>query len=180
MKTDSDETLLIKYRSGNAAAFDSLYNRYRLPVYNYIFRQVKKASLSEDIFQDVWMRVINSVDQCDTNRPFAPWLYRIAHNRLIDYFRQQQPLELDSGTEKTEAKNSPDHTAFIQNCIERLKKLLGLLKPEQRDAFILQQESGLSLEQIAQVMATGRETIKSRLRYAMQKLRAGLEGCDES
>ena len=180
MKTDSDETLLSKYRSGNAAAFDSLYNRYRLPVYNYIFRQVKKASLSEDIFQDVWMRVINSADQCDTTRPFAPWLYRIAHNRLIDYFRQQQPLELDLNTEKSEANNIPDHIAFIQNCIERLKNLLGLLKPEQRDAFILQQESGLSLEQIAQVMATGRETIKSRLRYAVQKIRAGLEGCDES
>lgn len=180
MKNDSDETLLIKYRSGNAAAFDALYSRYRLPVYNYIFRQLKQDRLSEDIFQDVWMRVINSADQCDTDKAFAPWLYRIAHNRLVDYFRQQQPVELDLDNEKAGANKTPEHTAFIQNCIERLKKLLNLLKPEQRDAFILQQESGLSLEQIAQVMATGRETIKSRLRYTMQKLRVGLEGCDES
>lgn len=179
MTSDSDESLIEQYRSGNAAAFDRLYERYRVQVYNYIFRQVGKRNLAEDIFQDTWLRVIRSTEQWKPGGKFSSWLYRIAHNRLVDYWRQYQPEELDRQEDVNDAAARPEHQQFIQNCVERLKALLGRLKPEQRDAFVLQQESGLTLDQIALVMATGRETVKTRLRYAMKKLRAGLEGCDE-
>ena len=179
MNLDSDESLVNQYRSGNAAAFDRLYERYRIPVFNYIFRQLRQQNLSEDIFQDVWLRVIHSIGQWKESSSFAAWLYRIAHNRLVDHWRQHQPDQLDPETDIKSDSDSVEQLQFIQNCIERLKQLLATLKPEQRDAFVLQQESGLSLEQIAEVMATGRETIKSRLRYAVKKLRVGLEGCDD-
>lgn len=179
MNADSDELLIQKYRSGNAAAFDCLYERYRIPVFNYIYRQVKQKNLTEDIFQDVWLRVIRSVEQLKTDGNFSSWLYRIAHNRLVDYWRQHRPDEMDDDGDVPDPGKAPEHLQFIQNCIERLKALLDLLKPEQRDAFVLRQESGLTLEQIAEVTSSGRETVKSRLRYAVQRLRAGLEGCDD-
>ena len=179
MNAVNDASLVNQYRSGNTAAFNRLYERYRIPVFNYIYRQVKQQSISEDIFQDVWLRVIRSIEQWKPDSSFASWLYRIAHNRLVDYWRQFYPDELDAENEVQDPTASTDHFQFIQDCIERLKALLAILKPEQRDAFVLQQESGLSLEQIAEVTAVGRETVKSRLRYAMQKLRAGLEGCDD-
>ena len=179
MNKDSDELLIKQYRGGNAAAFDRLYERYRIPVFNYIFRQVKHRNLTEDIFQDVWFRVIRSVEQVREDGNFSSWLYRIAHNRLVDHWRQHRPDELEDEEEVSDPARTQEQLQFIQSCIERLKVLLGLLKPEQRDVFVLQQESGLTLEQIADVTDSGRETVKSRLRYAMQKLRAGLEGCDD-
>jgi RNA polymerase sigma-70 factor (ECF subfamily) len=179
MTADTDEALLQQYRSGNAAAFDRLYERYRIPVFNYIHRQIRQKSISEDIFQDVWMRVIRSIGQWKTGSAFSTWLYRIAHNRLIDYWRQQRPEQLESAMELIDGTATAEHLQFIDNCIERLKLLLNFLKPEQRDAFVLQQESGLTLEQIAAITGSGRETVKSRLRYALQKLKSGLEGCDE-
>lgn len=179
MNDVSDQSLVNQYRSGNTAAFDRLYDRYRIPVFNYIYRQVKQQNISEDIFQDVWLRVIGSIEQWKPGSSFSSWLYRIAHNRLVDYWRRLYPDALDPESEVQDPAPSADHLQFIQDCIERLKALLAILKPEQRDAFVLQQETGLSLEQIAEVTAVGRETVKSRLRYAMQKLRAGLEGCDD-
>lgn len=180
MSDKDDDELIRQYCSGNAAAFDQLYARYRLAVFNYISRQVHPRSQAEDIFQDVWLRVVRSLDRYESNGPFAAWLFTIARNRLTDYWRANKPEMLEENDEHEDQHPSPDHLHFIRSCIERLVELLNKLKPEQRDAFILQQESGLTLEQIAQVAACGRETIKSRLRYAMQKLRKGLEGCDES
>ena len=179
MKEIADEILIKQYRSGNAAAFDQLYERHRLAVYNYIFRQVNITSQAEDIFQDVWFRVIQSLHQLDTPSRFTAWLFTIARNRITDHWRKKKPDPLEHEDELESAAPMAEQLAFIRNCMERLLALLQTLKPEQRDAFVLQQESGLTLEEIAIVAECGRETIKSRLRYAMQKLRKGLEGCDE-
>lgn len=175
----ADETLIRQYRSGNAAAFDRLYERHRVSVYNYIFRQVKESTHAEDIFQDVWFRVIQALGKPDTPAQFPAWLFTIARNRITDYWRKKKPESLENEDELESRSALAEQAAFIRSCMERLLALLETLKPEQRDAFILQQESGLTLEQIANIAECGRETIKSRLRYAMQKLRAGLEGCDE-
>jgi len=175
----TDETLIKQYRSGNAAAFDQLYDRYRLSVYNYIFRQVSLSAQAEDIFQDVWFKVIQSLHQLDTPSQFPAWLFTIARNRITDHWRKKKPESLEYEDELQSDSPLAEQIAFVRNCMERLQALLQALKPEQRDAFVLQQESGLTLEEIATIAQCGRETIKSRLRYAMQKLRKGLEGCDE-
>jgi len=175
----SDNMLVARYRSGDAAGFDSLYDRYRIPVYSYISRQVNQTAVAEDIFQDVWLRVVRSIDQYRTDQHFPAWLFKIARNRLVDYWRQQTPDFVETSDEIAADNPAPEHLQFIRSCIERLMALLQTLKPEQRDAFVLQQESGLTLAQIAQIADCGRETIKSRLRYAINSLRQGLEGCDE-
>jgi len=180
MNDASDETLINQYRSGNAAAFDRLYQRYRVPVFNYISRQVSSQPIAEDIFQDVWFRVIRALEKFENNGGFPAWIFTIAHNRLTDYWRANKVEVSELSDDLQNTAHSTETMHLIQNCIERLLKLLEKLKPEQRDAFVMQQESGLTLDQIAEVSNCGRETIKSRLRYAMQKLRKGLEGCDES
>lgn len=175
----ADETLIKQYRSGNAAAFDQLYERYRLSVYNYIHRQVSISAQAEDIFQDVWFKVIKSLHQLDTPSQFPAWLFTITRNKITDHWRKKKPESLEYEDELESNSALAEQIAFIRSCMERLLAILQALKPEQRDAFVLQQESGLTLEEIATIAECGRETIKSRLRYAMQKLRKGLEGCDE-
>jgi RNA polymerase sigma factor (sigma-70 family) len=179
MTDTADETLIKQYRGGNAAAFDQLYERYRLPVYNYIFRQVIITAQAEDIFQDVWFKVVQSLDQLETPAHFPAWLYTIARNKITDHWRKKKPESLENENDLESKSALAEQIAFMRSCMERLLALLQTLKAEQRDAFVLQQESGLSLEEIAAIADCGRETIKSRLRYAMQKLRKGLVGCDE-
>jgi RNA polymerase sigma-70 factor (ECF subfamily) len=181
MSEPSDEQLMSGYINGDTAAFDTLYRRYRGPLYRYLERQSSSVAVAEELYQDVWMRVIGARGSWQQESDFRPWIYRIAHNRMVDHWRSgrenHQPLE--DGDVIPLEQPWPDAWLLIQDCIERLFKLLGGLSEPQRSAFLLKEEGGLSLSQIAEVMATGRETIKSRLRYALQRLRVGLEGCDE-
>ena len=179
MNEVSDHQLIQRYRSGDAAAFDCLYERYRPQVFNYLYRQLRQQHAAEDLYQDVWIKIINSIEQFKLDGNFTAWIFKIARNRLIDYWRQQKPDEIFPEEDIEDTSAVPEHIQFIRSCIERLMDLLNTLKPEQREVFVLQQESGLTLEQIAQLADCGRETIKSRLRYAMKKIRQGLEGCDE-
>jgi len=175
----SDHQLIQRYRSGDAAAFDYLYERYRPQVFNYLYRQLHQQQIAEDLYQDVWFKIINSIEQFKPDGNFTAWIFKIARNCLIDYWRQQKPEGSFPEDDVEDATATPEHIQYIRSCIERLMNLLDSLKPEQREVFVLQQESGLTLEQIAQLASCGRETIKSRLRYAMKKIRQGLEGCDE-
>ena len=181
MNEPTDENLMLSYRQGDTAAFDRLYARHRGPLFRYIDRLSNNHAETEELFQDVWMRMIRARDQWRQEKGFKPWLYRIAHNRLVDHWRaakgQQVPLEDD--TIVSMDKSWPDAWLVIKDCIERLFHLLGGLSEPQRSAFLLKEEANLSLAEIADVTGVGRETVKSRLRYALRSLRSGLEGCDE-
>ena len=177
----TDEQLMKAYCDGDVRAFDCLYERYRGPVYRYLLRQCADPSVCEELFQDVWLKLIRGAQQWRSDEPLKPWLFRIAHNRLVDHWRARgvagEPLEDNVIAMKGPM---PDVVVHIRDCIERLKKLLSHLAPPQRDVFLLKEEGGLSLEQIAEVTGAGRETVKSRLRYALKRLRNGLEGCDDA
>ena len=181
--TDStDEDLMLRYRKGDMAAFDALYRRYRGPLFRYLERQSGIAAVAEELFQEVWMRVIRGRERWRSELGFRPWLFRIAHNRMVDHWRagRENHAPLEGQGEVLQMDTPwPDAWLLIRDCVERLFRLLGGLAEPQRSAFLLKEEAGLSLEQIAAVMNTGRETVKSRLRYALKRLRAGLEGCDE-
>ncbi len=181
MSDTSDEKLMTSFRAGETSAFDDLYNRHRGPLFRYVKRQCNNHAVAEELYQDVWMKVIHSKKQWKPGTKFQPWLYRIAHNRIIDHWRAGR-----ENNSKIEDENVipldrpwPDAMMLIRECVERLFKLLSGLSEAQRSAFLLKEEAGLSLEQIAEVTGTGRETVKSRLRYALQRLRIGLEGCDD-
>lgn len=171
--------LVTAYCRGDATAFDRLYAHYRLPLFNYIRRQTGSDDLAEDIYQEVWFRVIRRLGSYQDRGNFSAWLYTIARNCLADHWRRQAPLTAtQTFSEETECM-TPERRHWLEDCLQRFSRLLSGLAADQRDAYLLQQESGLSLQLIAEVCGCGLETVKSRLRYANRKLREGLEGCDE-
>jgi RNA polymerase sigma-70 factor, ECF subfamily len=177
LKDLTDEALMLNYCLGQAAAFDELYARHKGGLYRYINRQLgNRVDYTNELFQDVWMKVIKSRSRYKDSAKFSTYLYHIAHNRMIDHWRNQK-LEVKSEIEVDTmeiASPLPDDLLQQQEYIDQLKQQLVLLPEDQRQAFVLQQESGLSLEDIANVTGVNRETVKSRLRYAFKRLRHGL------
>ncbi len=176
-----DTALMLRYRDdGDMAAFEMLYSRHRGPLFRYLLRQCGDAQTAEDIFQEAWLKVIRSREGYRPTARFNTYLYRLAHNCLVDRVRKQsrQPGEADCGPDDAECADAggrsvEDEAAMLETAA-RLRVALDALSHEQREAFLLHQESGLTLDEIAGVVGVGRETVKSRLRYAVNHLRARL------
>jgi RNA polymerase sigma-70 factor (ECF subfamily) len=176
----ADEDLMARYGDGDADAFDLLYERYRGPLYRYFLRHCEGEASAQELYQEAWLRVVGARERWRPAAGFAPWLFRIARNLLADHWRRRPPpAEPIDETVVDPAAPWPEAWTVLRDCVERLLRLLSGLAREQRDAFLLQAEGGLTLEQIAEVTGTGRETVKSRLRYALRRLRAGLEDCHD-
>ena len=180
-RQSSDEELMLRYGDGDAVAFDALYQRHRGPLYRFLLRQAGNAAAAEELFQDVWMRVVNSRGRYEVRAKFTSWVYAIAHNRLMDFYRANgratflNQEESEAALENTPADEIPaDLRLERKRAAERLLAALWELPEAQREAFLLQQEGEMSLEEIAVATGVNRETVKSRLRYAFAKLRATL------
>ena len=182
---DADEQLMLAYARGEAAAFDALYARHRNGVYRYLLRHCNSAGTADELFQDVWMNVIRSRGTYAPTARFATWLYTLAHHRIVDHWRStgQAKLVSTDADESASAEilalaaspgDQPDMRAFTGQIRHRLNAALAALPPAQRDAFLLQHESGLSLAEIGALTGVGMETAKSRVRYAAARLRAAL------
>jgi RNA polymerase sigma-70 factor (ECF subfamily) len=180
---------MLAYRDGDGAAFAALYARWRGPLYRYFLRQCGHAGQADELYQDVFMRVIGAAAGYAATAKFATWLFRIAHNRLVDHWRKlgREPVDpIASGTQggvgdggefdsPAPAGAAPDRQAERKELGQALLAALNALPEVQREAFLLAEEGGLTLEEIAAASGVGRETIKSRLRYATAKLRHQLE-----
>ncbi len=178
---ESDEALMLRYQQGDTAAFDALYGRHRGPLYRYLLRQCHARELAEELFQDVWLRVVHARERYHPSARFTTYLYRIAHNRFVDHLRGRRTrpapssdVSNDPDTLPASSTSSPDRRAHLDRQLDRLLGLLEALPAEQREAFVLREEAGLSVEAIAEATGVNPETAKSRLRYAVQKLRRGL------
>ena len=171
----SDELLMQRYAGGDGGAFETLYKRHRGPLYRYFLRNLGDEMTANDLYQGVWERVIRARLRYRPTAKFTTWLYRIAHNHLVDFYRARKPnLELGA-VSLVDAGPEPDRTTASQQTGVRLNDAIAGLPAEQKDALLLKLEQGLSLEDIATVTGVGRETVKSRLRYATAKLRDALE-----
>jgi RNA polymerase sigma factor (sigma-70 family) len=177
----ADEELMLGYGGGDAGAFEALYRRHRGPLYRFLLRQVSDAATAEELFQDVWMRVIDSRGRYQARAKFTSWVYAIAHNRLMDFYRASGRAKFLAQEEAADAlDNLPaddipaDALIDGKRAAERLLAALSELPEAQREAFLLQQEGDLSVEEIGAATGVSRETAKSRLRYALAKLRASL------
>jgi RNA polymerase sigma-70 factor (ECF subfamily) len=177
-----DAVLMRRYAAGEAAAFDMLYGRYRNKLYRYLVHQCRDRTTADDVFQEVWDRVIRSAERYQPTAKFSTWLFHIAHNCLIDHYRQsgRRATHLQSidahADELVDSQPQPEQQASDAQLGLALRRALQALPAEQREAFVLHEEGGLSLDEVAQVTATGVETAKSRLRYAVNKLRTALKG----
>ena len=179
-----DEDLMLAYAAGDASAFDALYARHKGGVYRYLLRQCRHPGITDEMFQDVWMNLIRSRASYVPNAKFTTYLYKLAHNRLIDHYRATRQVTLVSADDDVHGdavaalpaseSAQPDMQFDNRQLGDRLKAAVEALPPPQRDAFLLQQEAGLSLAEIAALTGVGAETVKSRLRYAVNKLRSDL------
>ena len=179
----SDEELMLLYRDGDAGAFDALYARHKGGLYRYLLRQCRDPALAEELFQDVWMNLTRARASYTVQAKFTTYLYRLAHNRLIDHYRKHAHAVVasfdDEGDPLLESlvddhAQPPDTAYDVKRQASDLLKLIGELPAPQREAFLLQQESGMSLEEVAAATGVSRETVKSRLRYATARLRQGM------
>jgi RNA polymerase sigma-70 factor (ECF subfamily) len=181
----ADEELLAAYAAGDARAFGELYERHERPVYRYFLRQGATPVLADDLLQETWMAVVRHAERFEARAKFTTWLYTVARSKMVDHWRARDdaisldeaandpddaPLELP-GSEA----DQPDVQALSRAQARAFVAAVEALPPAQREAFLLQAEGGLSLEDIAAITQVGHETVKSRLRYAMTKLRSAME-----
>lgn len=175
----SDEALMLAWAAGDASAFEDLYGRHRQRLYRFLLRQLRDGALADELFQDIWQKVIAARQGWRPEAMFSTWLYRIAHNRLADHWRAQQyrppaPEDADARTERVPDPDTPERQLSDFEQRRQLQLALDELPLEQREVVLLRLEQELTLEEIGEITGVGRETVKSRLRYAMDKLRARL------
>lgn len=182
--TVPDEQLMLRYREGDLRAFEELYRRHRLGLYRFIAWRSPRAEWVDDVVQDAWASLHHARGRYQPDASFRTYLYQIARNRLLDLLRQHQSVlaaDLGTGTDGRDTFDvlaetahdvlSPEQALEQQQQRDSLQRALASLPAEQKEALVLQQFSGLSLEEIAEVVAVPTETVKSRLRYAIRKLR---------
>jgi RNA polymerase sigma-70 factor (ECF subfamily) len=179
---EEDAALMLRYQAGESCAFDALYARHKGPLYRYLLRHVRNAANATDLFQEVWMRVIANRLRYTPRAKFATFLFHIAHNCAIDHHRRARATPIDAFDEHAtyiDESLAPDHErpdarAEYDQRLASFERALSELPSEQREAFLLHEESGLDIAQIAQITQVGTETAKSRLRYAVSKLKKSL------
>jgi RNA polymerase sigma-70 factor, ECF subfamily len=177
----SDESLMLSYATGDAAAFEILYLRHKGPVYRYMLNLCRNEAIAEELFQDVWMKLINARENYQVKAKFTTYLYKLAHNQFIDHYRKQnvrivvdQSVEVDEFEQEGSSKNNPEKQTQTNQVLDKLSILLNELPNEQREVFLLREEAGMSVPEIAETLGINQEAAKSRLRYAINKLRTGL------
>ena len=176
---------MLAYRDGDAAAFEGLYARHRAKLFRYLLRQSGRREQADEMFQEIWMSVIRARSNYEVTAKFTTWLYRIAHNRLVDSYRASGRLAEFEVDVVDEEGDPPDYPAPTNDQPERLVERAQLagrlvsaidkLPATQREAFLMAGEGGLTVEEIGNAAGCGFETAKSRLRYAYARLRQELE-----
>jgi RNA polymerase sigma factor (sigma-70 family) len=174
-----DDALMLAYAGGDGRAFEQLYARHRGALYRFLMRQLRDSALADELFQEVWQRVIAARTRWQPDAAFSTWLFRIAHNRLNDHWRAQRhrpaaPEDAEARTARVADPHTPERQLSEFEQRRDLQRALDALPDDQREVLVLRLEQELTLEEIGRITGVGRETVKSRLRYAMDKLRAGL------
>lgn len=171
-----DNALMTAYATGDQRAFELLYSRHRAGLYRYILRLLRDRATTDELFQDVWQRVILARNGWRPSGSFSGWLYQIAHHRVNDHWRARRhrpaaPIDAEERVAAIPDQDTPERAVSEFEQRRSLQLALESLPREQREVIALRLEQELTLEEIAAITGVGRETVKSRLRYAMDKLR---------
>jgi|HubBroStandDraft_6_1064221.scaffolds.fasta_scaffold389155_1 RNA polymerase sigma factor (sigma-70 family) len=178
---ESDEILLDRYVRGEAAAFAALYHRHEMRVWRYLLRNVGNRAIAEELMQEVWFAVARDAARLEPDSRFVAWLFAIARHRMIDLVRSRRPqLSLDVVGHQADcvvealtaqARAEPLPQAVARDEAAAIARALRQIPREQRDAFLLQLEGDLTVDEVASITGSSFEATKSRLRYARSKLR---------
>lgn len=183
----TDEHLMLAYASGDAAAFEVLYNKYRPALFRFFLAAVTDDWLANELYQETWIKVIGARAKYQPKAAFSTWLFTIARNNLWDYFRKFQPhvVEFDTVAEFNEEADllaatgnvelQPDELAVLAQQSLSLQRALDQLPLKQREVMLLRYIAGMTLAEIAISIEEKQETVKSRLRYATVKLKNDLK-----
>ena len=181
-ESKSDETLMLEYQKGSYQSFEMLYTRHKRPLFRFMLGLCSNQAIVEELFQEVWMKLIDAKDRYQVRAKFSTYLYQIARNRVIDHYRKSS-TQSEHNTddidhlieEQSETRfEQPEHQIEADQTMSLLTRCINDLPFEQREVFLLKENAELSINEIAELLSEKPETIKSRLRYALKKLHEGL------
>jgi RNA polymerase sigma-70 factor (ECF subfamily) len=188
---------MLAFKSGDTRAFSTLVSRHRGPVFNFILRYVGHRQRAEDLLQEAWLKVVRSSSEWEPKARFTTWVYTIARNLCVDSARKEAYRATDSldapagdagETGRTKGESladdgmaMPDRAAHNVRLRPVLERAIAALPSEQREVFLLREYHGIGFKEIAQVTGVNENTVKSRMRYALEGLRkklgeVGVEG----
>lgn len=182
----SDEDLMKRFQEGDAVAFETLFKRYRTPIFAFLVRQCGDREVASDLSQDVFARLIKSARSFQHQSKFSTWVYTIARNAAVDNARRARhrahasledshnPDSLRLGDRLANDDPGPDRSAIAKRLREELASAIETLPQEQREVFLLREYHGMPFQEIAEVVGAKVGTVKSRMRYALEALRREL------
>jgi RNA polymerase sigma-70 factor (ECF subfamily) len=190
LRDETDEALMARYQKGDVRAFEVLLGRHRKPIYNFILRYTRDATLAEDLLQDCFLRLIKGLDGYQKQAKFTTWLYTIARNLCVDASRRgkhRKAYSLDAPVDKAEESGETRLDMTADQGLATDRKVIGkelhgkmeaavqALSEEQREVFLMREILDMPFKEIAEVVGCPENTVKSRMRYALEKLREELE-----
>ena len=193
----TDEMLMVRYQRGERKAFAELVRRHNRPIYNFVLRQLRVPSVAEDVTQDVFMRLVQNAADFKHEARFLTWLYTIARNLCIDQLRKlshrrhaslEQSVGERSGEQGpalAESISDPNpHTSAERGALSHevrssIVKAVDSLPDDQREVFLLREVANLPFRDIAEITGVGENTVKSRMRYALERLKDALSEFEE-
>ena len=181
---------MLAFKSGDARAFSTLVQRHRGPVYNFILRYVGQRQRAEDVLQETWLKVVRNSSEWQPKARFTTWVYTIARNLCEDSarkesFRKAASLDAPASHDEDDGRSkgdlvadenvqTPDRAAHNVRLRPMIEKALESLPTEQREVFLLREYQGIGFKEIAEVTGVNENTVKSRMRYALEGLRKRL------
>jgi RNA polymerase sigma-70 factor, ECF subfamily len=192
----TDEMLMVRYQRGDAQAFAELVRRHSRTVYNFVFRQLREPSLAEDVTQDVFLRVVQNASEFKHEARFSTWLYSITRNLCVDQQRRQSHRRhasldvrpagsaegappLGDSVADPHPRASAERAAESSEMLASILRAMESLPEEQREVFLLREVARLPFREIAEITSTPENTVKSRMRYALDRLREALSDFEE-
>lgn len=181
LKKMTDEQLVVAYAQGNNVAFDILLNRHKTNVYSYIYFIVHSRELAEDIFQETFVKAIMTIKQgrYTESGKFRAWINRIAHNLIIDNYRQEKneqtisndECEVDLFNNAKLSDGNVEDDIIKEQILADVKKLINYLPDNQREVLVLRYYQDLSFKEIADITGVSINTALGRMRYAILNMR---------
>jgi RNA polymerase sigma-70 factor, ECF subfamily len=191
----SDELLMVRYQRGDRDAFATLVRRHKLRIYNFVLQKLRDSAAAEDVAQEVFLRVVQKAADFKHEARFSTWLYTIARNLCIDHLRKQSLRKhpslddtlgptagertLGETLEDRHHSSSVERTAVSKEFRVSVSRAIDALPADQKEVFLLREIGNLAFKDIAEVSGVGENTVKSRMRYALERLQQALSEFEE-